>query len=334
MTNELLESTWNVLVAKLDRLPHALLIHGAPGLGKLALAERFAQLLLCEQRASAFQREGQGVAPCGTCDGCRWFLAGNHPDARILEPEAVALALARPAPVAEEGEKDKTKDTKPSIQINIDQTRGLADFLHLSSHRGASRVAIIHPAEDMNTATANSLLKSLEEPPAGAVFLLVSHRPASLLPTIRSRCVPVPVPLPEPKAAAAWLAAQGVRTPERWLEFAGGAPLRALDYAMGDRGQAIERVLRGIAAGDRNALAEVKNRDELEPLAEVLQKIALDRAFAALSGRTKYGGAAIPGDARAWLAYARAMGRNRALTRHPLNHKLFAAAMVAGMPQS
>ena len=334
MTNELLESTWNVLVAKLDRLPHALLIHGAPGLGKLALAERFAQLLLCEQRASAFQREGQGVAPCGTCDGCRWFLAGNHPDARILEPEAVALALGRPAPVAEEGEKDKTKDTKPSIQINIDQTRGLADFLHLSSHRGASRVAIIHPAEDMNTATANSLLKSLEEPPAGAVFLLVSHRPASLLPTIRSRCVPVPVPLPEPKAAAAWLAAQGVRTPERWLEFAGGAPLRALDYAMGDRGQAIERVLRGIAAGDRNALAEVKNRDELEPLAEVLQKIALDRAFAALSGRTKYGGAAIPGDARAWLAYARAMGRNRALTRHPLNHKLFAAAMVAGMPQS
>ena len=141
------------------------------------------------------------------------------------------------------------------------------------------------------------------------------------------------VPLPEPKAAAAWLGAQGVSAPERWLAFAGGAPLRALDYATGARGKAIERVLRGIAAGDRDALLDIKDRDELEPLAEVLQKLALDRAFAALSGRTKYGGDTVPGDGRAWLAYARAMGRSRALTRHPLSPKLFAAEMVAGMPE-
>jgi DNA polymerase-3 subunit delta' len=269
--------------------------------------------------------------PCGTCEGCRWFLAGNHPDARFVEPEAVAFALGRP--VAEEGEEEGAKEKKkPSVQIRIDQTRALADFLNLASHRGGRRVAIIHPAEAMNAATANALLKGLEEPPAGAIFLLVCHRPAGLLPTIRSRCVPVPVPLPETKAAAAWLAAKGVRTPERWLAFAGGAPLRALDYATGERGEAIERVLRAISAGDRAVLGEVKDRSELEPLAEVLQKMALDRAFAALAGRSKYGGAAVSGDAHAWLAYARAMGRNRALTRHPLNHKLFAAEMVAGMP--
>lgn len=327
MISELQKSTWAQLAGKLDRLPHALLLHGAPGVGKLALAERFAQLLLCEKR-------GQGVSPCGTCGGCRWFVSGNHPDGRILEPEAVALALGRPAPVAEEGEEDKVKDAKPSLQIKIEQTRALASFVNVGSHRGGRRVAIIHPAEDMNTATANSLLKSLEEPPPGAVFLLVSHRPARLLPTIRSRCVPVPVPLPEPKAAAAWLAAQGVRAPERWLAFAGGAPLRALDYATGERGQAIERVLRAIASGDRGALGEVKGRDDLEPLAEVLQKMALDRAFGALSGRTKYGGSAVAGDARVWLAYARAMGRNRVLTSHPLNPKLFAADMVAGMPKN
>src|SRR4029079_18385479 len=88
--------------------------------------------------------------------------------------------------------------------------------------------------------TAISLPKARGAPPPGAIFLLVSHRPAGLLPTIRSRCVPVPVPLPEAKAAAAWLAAKGVRSPERWLAFAGGAPLRALDYATGERGEAIE----------------------------------------------------------------------------------------------
>jgi DNA polymerase-3 subunit delta' len=323
MISDLQNSAWDRLTGMRDRLPHALLLHGAPGVGKLALAERFAQFLVCESRA-------QVTEPCGRCEGCRWFLAGNHPDIRFLEPEA----LARNAAVAEEGEEPKAKDAKPSSQIKIEQARALGDFVHVVSHRGGHRVAIVHPAEDMNTATANSLLKNLEEPPAGAVFLLVSHRPARLLPTIRSRCVPVPVPVPARQAAAAWLGAQGVKNAERWLAFAGGAPLRALEYATGERGAAIERVLRGVAAGDREALADVRDSALIEPLIEVLQKMALDRAFGALTGRTKYGGAAGAGDARAWLAYARAMGRHRTLARHPLNPRLFAGEMVAAMPGS
>ena len=305
-----------------ERLPHALLLHGVAGVGKLALAEQFARLLVCENR------QGGGL-PCGSCEGCRWFLSGNHPDVRFLEPET----LARNVAVAEEGDEPKARDAKPSNQIKIEQARALGDFVHVMSHRGGYRVVIVHPAEDMNTATANSLLKNLEEPPASAVFLLVSHRPARLLPTIRSRCVSVPVPVPDAKAAAAWLGAQGVRNAERWLAFAGGAPLRALEYATGERGEAIERVLRGVAAGDRNALADTKDREALEPLAEVLQKMALDRAFASLTGRTKYGSGAIAGDARAWLAYARSMGRHRTLIRHPLNPRLLAAEMLAGMPE-
>jgi DNA polymerase-3 subunit delta' len=322
MISEIQKETWDRLTGLLDRLPHALLIHGPAGVGKIALAEQFAQLLVCEKRGTA-------RLPCGACDGCRWFLAGSHPDIRFLEPET----MARQAAVPEEGEESKAKEAKASNQIKIGQARALGDFVHLVSHRGGLRVAIVHPAEDMNTATANSLLKNLEEPPAGAVFLLVSHRPARLLPTIRSRCVPVPVPIPGPESAAAWLTSQGVRHPERWLAFAGGAPLRALEYAKGEQGESFERVLRALAAGDRGALAEVKDREALEPLAEVLQKLALDRAFSALAGRTKYGSAAGPGDGAAWLAYARAMGRHRTLTRHPLNHKLFAAEMVAGMPK-
>ena len=320
--SDLQVSPWNRLTGMLDRLPHALLLHGVPGVGKLALAERFAQLLVCEGRKQATQ-------PCGACDGCRWFLAGTHPDIRFLEPETMARNVAEP----EEGEEGKGKDRKPSNQIKVEQARGLGDFVHMVSHRGGRRVAIVHPAEDMNAATANSLLKILEEPPQGAVFLLVSHRPARLLPTIRSRCVSVTVPLPGQKPAAAWLSGQGVKNAERWLAFAGGAPLRALDYATGERGEAIEKVLRGIASGNLGSLEDIRVREELEPLAEVLQKMALDRAFAALAGRTKYGGASTPGNAQAWLAYAREMGRNRLLTRHPLNLKLFAAEMLAGMPK-
>jgi DNA polymerase-3 subunit delta' len=323
MIIKLQSKLWQNLTRLRDRLPHALLLHGAPGVGKLALAERFAQYLVCERRS-------QAPEPCGSCDGCRWALAGSHPDVRVVEPES----LARNVPVAEEGEEPRPRDSRPSSPIKVEQARALGDFVHMVSHRGGYRVAIIPPAEDMNAATANSLLKNLEEPPAGAIFLLVSHRPARLLPTIRSRCVPVPVPIPDAQAAAEWLQSQGVRNAERWLAFAGGAPLRALEYASGERGEAIERVLRVLAGGDRDQLANVRDREDLEPLAEVLQKLALDRAFATLLGKSKYGGAGAAGDARAWLAYARSMGRDRPLARHPLNPRLLAAEMVAGMPET
>jgi len=314
---DLHKTVWDRLLGALDRLPHALLIHGAPGLGKLELAERFAQLLLCE-------KSGKSRAACGACEGCRWFLADDHPDVRYLEPEA----FARHKIFGKDPEKE---NEKPSAQIIIKQTRALADFLNLASYRGGRRVAIVYPAEEMNPSTANSLLKGLEEPPAGAMFLLVSHRPSALLPTIRSRCVPVPVPLPEPKAAIGWLESRGVNEAARWLAFAGGAPLRALEYASGDRGAAIEQALRIAAARDPAAC----DKALLEPLAEVLQKIALDRAFVSLTGQAKYSPgmkAVAAEDARAWLAYARNLGEHRMLVRHPLNPKLLAADLLAEMP--
>lgn len=331
MILELQKQVWKGLLGKLDRLPHALLLHGLPGVGKLELAERFAKFLLCEQA-------GRTEQPCGACDGCRWFAAGSHPDVRYIEPEAIAR---QPVDTGEEGEEQepsrKKTARKPSNEIRIDEIRALAGFVNIGSHRGGRRIAIVHPAEDMNSPAANSLLKSLEEPPPGAIFILVSHRPARLLPTVRSRCVAVPVPVPEAQAAQRWLAGQGVRDPARWLAFAGGAPRRALEYASGEQGAAIERILRALAAGESAALGAVSERAELELLAEILQKIALDRAFAALAGRAKYSLAretagAPAADAAAWLAYARAMGRNRALARHPLNPKLFAAEMLGAMP--
>jgi DNA polymerase-3 subunit delta' len=293
-----------------SRFPHALLIHGPRGTGKLALAERIAQSLLCEADAK----------PCGVCEGCRWFAAGSHPDFRRVEPEALARD---PAPDAEEGEAPAKKG-KPSIDIKVEQVRELAGFLNVGSHRGRQRVALVHPAEDMNANAANALLKGLEEPPPSAVFLLVSHRPARLLPTIRSRCVALPVPIPSREVALGWLSGQ-IKNPERWLAYAGGAPLLALDYA--ERAEVVERLLQ--------RPAPVDDREDLDALAEALQKIALDRALSAFGLPPKYQTGAIapdPAKAHAWLTFARRMGEHRQLCRHPLNPKLFSAEMLAGLP--
>jgi DNA polymerase-3 subunit delta' len=191
--------------------------------------------------------------------------------------------------------------------------------VYIGSHRGKLRVALVHPAEHMNENAANALLKGLEEPPPGAIFILVSHRPAQLLPTIRSRCVSIPVPIPPREAALSWLAKEGVKDAARWLAYAGGAPLRAVDYA--ERGSA--------------ALVPVDVREGLEPLAEALQKTALDRALIAFGLPPKYqttSSAVAPEKAREWLAFARRMGEDRLLCRHPLNPRLFSAAMLAAMP--
>jgi DNA polymerase-3 subunit delta' len=318
------QHSWKALVRLVDRLPHALLIHGAPGIGKLAIAERFVQFLLCEARTS-------GGEPCGTCEGCRWFVAGTHPDVRRVEPEN----LARRPP--EEEEAPGPRPAKPSSEIKVEQVRELTDFLGLGSHRGRLRVALVHPAEAMNVHAANALLKGLEEPPSSAVFVLVSHRPARLLPTVRSRCVALPMQVPASEPALEWLDAQGLRDGARWLAFAGGAPLQAWEDGRGPRGEAIAKMLAALASGRAADLtAFVESREDLEILAEVLQKYALDKALVGAGASPRYltidPGTGVSSCLREWLSFARRMGAERALASHPLNPKLFAAEMLATMP--
>lgn len=318
------EKVWQLLHSRSETLPHALLIHGPAGIGKLALAEHFAQRLLCEAT-------DQAKAPCGNCDGCRWFNAGSHPDFRRLEPESLARRTEA-AEDADEAATAPTKAAKPSTEIKVDQIRALDGFLNLRSHRGGRRIALVHPAEQMNPNAANALLKGLEEPPAGAFFLLVSHRPARLLATIRSRCVGLPVAVPDAGAAKSWLAGQGATDAGQWLAFASGAPLLALQYAQG-AGETLGRLREQLLAGDRDALGAVNDREQLEALAEVLQKHALDVAFRSFCGKSVYGASGPSKDPAAWLRYARKAGRKRSLARHPLNPRLFAGEMVAEMPK-
>lgn len=313
---ELWKATW----ARLDALPHALLLHGPSGTGKVAFAEHLCQAMLCESRERA-------SAPCGRCDACRWFQAGSHPDFRRVEPES----LARDA--GDAGEDDVApvaKTTKPSTEIKVSQVRELDDFLNLRSHRGGRRVVLVRPAEDMNPNAANALLKGLEEPPGSASFILVSHRPGSLLATIRSRCVQLAMPVPEESAALAWLESQGVAEAASWLAFASGSPLRALTLS---QAASLGQKRRALAEGKLEALAAASSREDVEELAELLQKHALDRVAATYCGRTLFGAVPKPGNGRAWLRFARQMGRDRLLASHPLNPRLFAEQLLQGMPK-
>lgn len=188
-----------------NKLPHAMLFAGAKGIGKRQLAEALAQLLLCLTPV-------EGVV-CGKCRGCQLNKANNHPDLIRVEPE--------------EGSKG----------IKVDQVRTLIEELSKTSQQGGYKVVIIDPAEGMNANSANALLKSLEEPAARTLLILVSHSASSVLPTIRSRCQLRLLPTPAKEQVALWLtplmAGSNVEL-EKLLEAAGGAPLTALAYLEGD----------------------------------------------------------------------------------------------------
>lgn len=169
------------------RLPHAILLKGARGIGKLDFAMHMACAMLCDIPLAS------GLS-CNNCPSCHWFELGTHPDFRLIQPDALAEA--------EEGEERDSGKKKPSRLISVEQIRSLADFTNLTSHQGKHRIVLIHPAEAMNTSAANALLKTLEEPTAGMLMLLVSDKPQRLLPTIVSRCLSVSAPLPPVRSAS------------------------------------------------------------------------------------------------------------------------------------
>ncbi len=197
------------LVAQRGTLAHAFLVHGPRGIGKHAFALGLAQALLCETPGP----DGLG---CGVCAGCHYAMAGAHPDLMRLE-------LLQTDP--------DTGLLEAVDQIPVDRVRALIDFVEITSHRHRAKVAVVAPADRMNAAAANALLKTLEEPPAGTYLILVSDAPGRLAPTVVSRCRKLPAPLPSDTEARSWLVAHGVAEPELALAQAGGAPLAALSHA-------------------------------------------------------------------------------------------------------
>lgn len=232
------QSQWQRLQAarQQGRLPHALLLTGAQGMGKAAFARLFAQSLLCATTL-------QDAIPCGVCRYCRLYEAGNHPDISSMAPP--------------EGKK----------VIAVDQIRAIAQFVTLTSQYAGYKVVIIEPAEAMNINASNSLLKTLEEPSAETLLLLVTHQPAQLPATIRSRCQEIRFGI-EPDAGRAWLAQQLPTDVDidLLLALAGGAPLKALELSGEGMAQQRERLLDGL---------EQLVRRQLDPIALAAQCVKL-----------------------------------------------------------
>ena len=322
------------LQALRGRLPHALLIHGNPNIGKRALATHFAQSLLCQSPV-------QNGHPCGECQACGWFAQGNHPDFRALLPESLQTGEA--GAEGEEGAESGAKAAKsktPSREIKIEQVRALDGFFNVGTHRGGARVILVYPADALNIPSSNALLKTLEEPAAGTVFLLVTSHPDQVLPTIRSRASKFTVAAPDAAQCLAWLSAQGVADAAARLAEAGGAPLAALNAATLDEFSA-ERseLLDALAAGRFDPLIAAERCEKAgnERVALWLMRWVADLiVVAGGSGAPRFhptrhdalrtGAARI--NARALHGYQRRLVAARRTAGHPLNARLFAEELL------
>ncbi len=233
-----------------SKLAHAILFAGPEFLGKVDFATALGNQFLCTVAADS--------GACGACPSCLLIRAGTHADLRFVQPE----------------------DSK---QIKIDQIRDLIGWVSQTSQRGGMKIAIVSPAEQMNHQSANALLKCLEEPAPNTLIFLVTARPGSLLPTIRSRCQAYHFSAPDREIALAWLERQTNPGPDPslMLDISGGAPLAVLarfsDDYLGRRQQvitAVTQVLTG--AGLPLESATLLQKYEMDEVLEIILGILSD----------------------------------------------------------
>ena len=257
-----LREGWRRLCSALEtrRLPHATLLAGPAGLGKREFARAFVARVLC--------REAKGEeGACGRCRSCEQQAAGSHPDFVLVTFEL-------------------RDDGKLRTEITVDQIRTLSARLALTPQQNGYQVALIDPADAMNDNAANALLKTLEEPSAETLLVLVSDEPARLPATILSRCSRVDVRFPAAEVARTWLESRGIdaKAAATALALAAGNPGEALGYAgSGGRVDEVAAGLVELLAG-RTAASSLAARwaDEhaslrLRILAQSLRLIARQR---------------------------------------------------------
>ena len=234
-----LESIWSDL--NFAAFPSAVLIHGQSGIGKFAFSIELAKALLCESLGE--------VKPCNQCEACHWYDSGNHPDFIALVPETHRKLLPHGDFDADADTPKKSKlsqadsdsdapEKKEKKSISIEDARSAIEGLSIGSHRGGNRIILVYPLEMLRADSANTLLKSLEEPPSNTIFILLADRLDRVLPTIRSRCRLISAPRPDRSSGLLWLRTQLSKIPnlkindsdlESIYDEQGGAPYTVLD---------------------------------------------------------------------------------------------------------
>lgn len=298
---------WARLQARRDRgaLPHALLLCGPAGLGKRDFMRRFVRGLLCEQSV-----DGEA---CGRCRSCLLLDAGTHPD-------LVTLSFGL------------RKDGVQRSDIVVDQIRDLSARLAMASQFGGWQVACIDPADAMNTAAANALLKTLEEPSANTLLLLVADAPWRMPQTIRSRCQRIEFQLPSRETALTWLQAENVKDAAAALDAAGGNPGMAkawMEEGALVRRQEVRKDLAALAAGRGEAMDVVRRWLDNEPG----QRLWFAAQAAADEARARAAGAAGPLasqlDQEALDDWYRAANQTRDALRGPLRGDLLLLELIS-----
>lgn len=283
------------------RLAHGLLFCGPANLGKRAVAERLAQRLLCQAR-------GADGEPCGHCRSCQFLAAGSHPDYNLI-----SFVPNR-------------EGTRLRTEIVIEQIRALSEKLTLTPQYGGAQVAIIEPADAVNHAACNALLKTLEEPVPGRYLWLVTAHPARLPATIRSRCQKLEFRLPPQDEAVAWLSRQG---------HTESAAAEALQAARGHPGLAdawlrdgVLKLRREVATDlarlrrGESAALETAQRWTTDEHAPLRLRFAADLALAEATGLTD------PGRTRSLAAWFDAANRTRDLLRTTVRADLAVADLL------
>lgn len=315
---------------------HAVLLHGEHGGGQFPLGLALAKAWLCESPDRVSQ------PACGACPSCHLFDKGAHPDLRLLLPEALSMEWQVFMPDDVDIRDVIDGKRKPSREIKVQAMRDTLHFCQQTSARGRAKVVIVHPAHDMNAITANTLLKTLEEPPGQARFILTTDHVDELMPTIRSRCQPWQLPKPAPADVIAWLQshdqAAGLKAGDAalLLAAAGASPLGALSLlALGWQPALWLQLPQELQDG---SLAVV-HKWPLADVVQVQQKICHDLARMQAGGAPRYFpeealAACLPVSLARLTAWEQELRTVRRQADHPWNGTLKIQAMALRAQQA
>jgi DNA polymerase-3 subunit delta' len=310
------------LTALLQRRGHAWLLQGPSGLGQYTLGLELARAWLCEAATP------QGA--CYQCRSCHAVDVRTHADLCSLMPETLALELNWPLDEKTQKELDDKK-RKPSKEIRVEAARDMVAFSQQTRSGGATKVVFVYPAERMNHVTANTILKTLEEPPGECRFVLASEAAHLLLPTIRSRCQTHTMVWPSEPDALSWLASQGLPTADAsvLLRAAGGRPEDALNLAhAGMKASTWAGLPKAVMRGDVGAVSDASPSQAIA----MLQKLCHDLLALKTGGEPRFFMASdLPatGTVSALTQWSKDLMDAARTAEHPYNAGLMFEALVA-----